>query len=98
MKMIKFIGVVFAVLVMVGFNTDVMAGYADRTEVEQANIDTAGSFAGYSSGESYYNARENEIIAKLPAEIRRARINIIMEKLYGDVTNEQLTQIEAIIP
>lgn len=95
MKMIKILGLILAVLVMC--NGKVFAlDYSTLTESQRTSVDRSAAFAGYSSGESYYNARILEEVAAAEANLRAARIRAIHRALH-DATEDQLTQLEAIL-
>lgn len=97
MKTIKIFGVILAILVIVGLNTDVFAGYSELTPTEQAVVTQAWIILG-SAGtvEDYYLIRRSEEIAIAKEEIRRSRINALFDKLL-DATEEELTRIEGIL-
>lgn len=95
MKMIKILGLILAVLVMCSGKVFAL-DYTTLTESQRASVDRSAAFAGYSSGESYYNARILAELADAEANLRAARMHAIHRALHG-VTEDQLTQIEAIL-
>ena len=95
MKMIKMVGLILAVLVMCSGKVFAF-DYSTLTESQRESVDKSASFAGYSSGESYYNARILAELAEAETNLRAARIRAIHRALY-DATDEQLTQLEAIL-
>jgi hypothetical protein len=95
MKMIKILGLMLAVLVMCSGKVFAL-DYSTLTESQRASVDKSAAFAGYSNGESYYNARILAELAAAEANLRAARIHAIHGALY-DATEGQLTQIEAIL-
>lgn len=95
MKMIKMMGLMLLVLAM--FNTDVLAiDYDSLTTEQRASVDRTAAYAGYTTGRSYYDARILAEIAEADEKLRAARRQAIHRTL-GEATDDQLTQIEAIL-
>ena len=97
MKMIKLIGIILAIVLMVGFNSSAFSmDYDTLTAEQKASVTSAATLVGESDARTHYENNILEELSKVDAKVRRARESRIMGAL-GSLTDDQLAQIEAII-